>query len=113
MRSIIAATITMLPVRAAISDAKAERIVDAIWFIEGGQRAKAPYGILSVKVKDKDHARAVCKRTVINNYRRWEKAGKPGRYFDFLADRYCPPSADRVGNRNWKRNIRALTGEDI
>jgi hypothetical protein len=23
----------------------------------------------------------------------------------FLADRYCPPSADPIGNRNWRRNI--------
>lgn len=113
MKAALALAFTMLPLRAAIADAKAERIVDAIWFIEGGQQAKSPYGILSVKVRDKDHARSICKRTVVNNYARWEKAGRPGRYFDFLADRYCPPSADRVGNRNWKRNIRALMKEDI
>lgn len=25
-----------------------------------------------------------------------------------LADRYCPPSVDPAGNRNWKRNIHKL-----
>lgn len=83
-----------------------DTIADAIYQIEGGARARVPYGILSVKVRDKAHARRLCIQTIENNRKRWEKAGKPGEYLDFLADRYCPPSADAVGNRNWKRNIR-------
>ncbi len=87
-----------------------ETIADAIYKIEGGSRAKVPYGILSIPVKSEAHARRLCLNTIRNNRKRWERAGKPGEYLDFLADRYCPPSADEVGNRNWKRNIRAELG---
>src|SRR5690606_17751985 len=72
----------------AIDPAYEERIVDAIYVIEGGPRAKDTYGILSVKVKDEAEARRVCFNTVRNNWRRWEAAGRPGEYIDFLADRY-------------------------
>lgn len=86
----------------------AERMADAIYKAEGGRKARVPYGILSLKVRDAAHARQVCIRTILNNERRWIAAGRPGEYIDFLADRYCPPSVDPVGNRNWKRNIRKL-----
>lgn len=86
----------------------AERIADAIWRVEGGHRARVPYGILSVKVKDAAEARRVCLNTIRNNHRRWIAAGRPGDYLDFLADRYCPPSVDPAGNRNWKHNIKSL-----
>ena len=84
------------------------KIVDAIWVIEGGTRAKVPYGILSVKCSSKEECRRICFNTVRNNFRRWEKAGRPGQYLDFLADRYCPSSVDPVGNRNWKSNIKRM-----
>ena len=93
---------------AEIPPAYAERICTAIYWAEGGAKARVPYGILSVKVKDAAEARRVCLRTIRNNWRRWEKAGRPGAYLDFLADRYCPPSVDPTGNRNWRRNVRRL-----
>jgi hypothetical protein len=82
-------------------------IVAAIYIIEGGDNTRYPYGIKSVPVRDKAEARQVCENTVRNNLVCWERAGRPGEYLDFLADRYCPPSVDPVGNRNWKRNIRS------
>jgi hypothetical protein len=93
----------------ALTDAEVNLIVNKIYLVEGGDKAKVPYGILSIKVRDKEHARRICENTVRNNWRRWNEAGKPGRYFDYLGNRYCPVSHDRVGNRNWIRNIRALT----
>ena len=83
-------------------------VVFAIWLAEGGNRASVPYGILSVPVRDKAEARLVCQRTVTNNLRRWQAAGRPGCFYDFLADRYVPAAADRRGNVNWKRNVRVL-----
>jgi len=94
-----------LPLLAATDD----EIANAIYRIEGGARAKAPYGILSLKVSSKAMARRICLNTIRNNRARWIAAGRPGSYLDFLADRYCPPSVDPVGNRNWKRNVRKLT----
>lgn len=85
----------------------ADRIVQAIYVAEGGPKARVPFGILSVPVKDFADAKRICKNTVANNYRRWQTAGRPGAFLDFLADRYCPPKADPVGNTRWKRNVRA------
>ena len=87
-----------------------ERIVNAIYHAEGGPKARVPYGILSVKVRSQAEARRVCANTVRNNWARWEAAGRPGPFLDFLAARYCPPSADPAGHRNWKRNVRTFYG---
>lgn len=83
-------------------------VVAAIYRVEGGDKTKYPYGIKSVKVSGKDEAKRVCENTVRNNLARWRKAGAKGEYLDFLADRYCPPSADPKGNLNWKNNIKLI-----
>jgi hypothetical protein len=103
------ATFLLLSCRAlAASD---DAIADAIYRVEGGSRAKVPYGILSIKVRDEAHARRICLNTIKNNRVRWIKAGQPGAFLDYLADRYCPRSADPIGNKNWKRNIHKLVKE--
>lgn len=84
------------------------KIVDSIYLAEGGSKAKVPYGILSVKVSSKEEARRVCYNTVRNNWKRWEKAGRPGTYLEFLAKRYAPIGAknDPWGyNKNWLKNV--------
>lgn len=86
----------------------ANKIADKIYIIEGGAKTKWPYGIKSVKVKDKFEARRVCINTVKRSYVRWEKSGKKGSFIKFLADRYCPPSCDKIGNKNWIDNMRKL-----
>ena len=86
-----------------------DQIANAIYKLEGGKKAKAPYGILSMREKSPQHARQICMNTIRNSRARWLKAGRPGDELDYLADRYCPPSADPAGNRNWKRNIHKLT----
>lgn len=91
----------------ALNETEANRLADAIYVAEGGPKAKVPYGILSMKVRDKTHARHICLNTIQNNYRRWINGGKKGDFLDFLADRYCPPS-DCAGNQNWKRNVRQI-----
>jgi len=91
-----------------LSQRDVDRYVHAIYVAEGGAKAKVPYGILSVKVRDAAHARRVCGATVRNNWVRWEKAGKPGSFIAFLGARYCPPAADPVGHRNWVRNVASL-----
>ena len=91
----------------------ANRIADAIYRVEGGAKAKSPYGILSVKVANSTEARKICLNTIRNNHTRWIRAGKPGKFLDFLADRYCPKLADPIGNRNWKKNIKAISGLDF
>ena len=85
-----------------------ERLADAIYRAEGGAKARSPYGVLSVKVKDKADARRVCINSICNNIKRWEKAGKPGDFISFMADRWCPIASDPKGNANWKRNVKAI-----
>ena len=96
----------------AIEAQYAERIADAIYRAEGGSAAKVPYGILSVRVQNKEEARRVCLNTIRNNWQRWMDAGKPGDFIDFLGNRYCPPSADPVGNRNWRQNVKLFLARD-
>lgn len=88
-----------------------EQVVEAIYKAEGGERAKKPYGILSVPCSGKAECRNVCYNTVRNNWYRWDKAGRPGDYLEFLAKRYAPVGVanDPTGlNRNWVKNVRGL-----
>ena len=96
------------PSAAVIDHAYANSIVDAIWHIEGGSKTKYPFGIMSVKCAGYDECRKVSMNTVRNNWKRWQKAGRPGEYLDFLANKYCPIEHDPVGNANWKKNIRKV-----
>lgn len=50
-------------------------------------------------------ARAICLNTIRNSQARWRDAGAPGRFIEFLGNRYCPPSVDPVGNTNWVKNV--------
>lgn len=84
-------------------------LLSAIYIAEGGSNARVPYGILSVPVENITEARQVCKNTIENNITRWHNAGQTNIcYIDFLADRYCPPKADKQGNINWKKNVHEL-----
>lgn len=88
-----------------------DEIVDAIYLAEGGAKAKKPFGILSVECSDYADCRKVCFNTVRNNWFRWEKAGRPGEYLEFLARRYCPVGAandPRGLNRNWLGNVQGI-----
>ena len=90
---------------AGLPESKVAEIANAIYRIEGGDKARVPYGILSVKVKSREDARRICCNTVRNNYVRWQKAGAKGDYRLYLADVYCPKSSDPKGNKNWRNNI--------
>lgn len=106
---IVMMIVAVMPANAQeLASARVNQIVNGIYKVEGGARAKSPYGILSVKCKDKEECRKICAKTVKNTWQRWNKAGKPGAFLNYLADRYCPISADPKGNRNWKHNIKKL-----
>ena len=88
-----------------------DRMVSVIYRIEGGEATRWPYGIKSVKCADKAEAKRVCENTVRNNWVRWHKAGKPGSFTVFLANRYCPVAADANGNARWIANMTKIYGE--
>lgn len=85
----------------------AERVADAIRISEG-VRSRHPYGVLSVKVANEAEARAVTLSSIRNSRRRWEAAGRPGDWLDFMASRWVPKSADPVGHKNWLSNMRRI-----
>ncbi len=90
-----------------------DRLSQAIYKAEGGARAKKPFGILSVKCEGKEHCGRICRNTIRNNLKRWDKAGRKEPYLEFLAKRYAPIGAenDQNGlNRNWLKNVSAIYG---
>jgi hypothetical protein len=86
----------------------ANRIADKIYILEGGKNTKYPYGIRSVKAKNTLEARKICIRTINHKYQQWFASGHRGEFLDYLADKYCPKSADLTGNINWHKNIHRL-----
>jgi len=84
----------------------ANRMVDAIWHAEGGNRAKIPYGILAVRVHSTSEARSVCLVTVQRALARWRATGTQDNAVEFVSNTYCPVSCDPVGHWNWIRNVK-------
>ena len=99
-----------------------ERIANAIFRVEGGNKTKHPYGIMGHYTTDPRH---VCIVTINHAWKDFE--GKNGMtvsastrhsnqsvkvdevvtlpFIQFLGSRYCPPSCDPVGHRNWTNNV--------
>lgn len=107
---LLAAVLCLAAARAQAAELDTNKMVQAIYRAEGGDKTKHPYGVLSVKCADKAEAERVCRNTVVNNWNRWQKAGAHGDFVEFLANRYCPKSADPVGNARWKLNMRKIYG---
>jgi hypothetical protein len=83
-----------------------DKIVSAIWKIEGGAKTKYPYGIKSINTGgDVAKAKRICENTVSDNWKRWEASGKTNEFVVFLGNRYCPPDAHAL-NKNWVGNLK-------
>jgi hypothetical protein len=77
--------------------------------ITEGVHSKYAYGIRSIKYKNDLQARKICKNTVLHAWRDFKGCKTDLRAFiAYLGDRYCPKSADYVGNLRWKRNMYKL-----
>ena len=83
-------------------------IVAAIRIIEG-VHSTHPYGII---IKNhhytSEQARVICTRTILHYQRDYIKQHRHDDFLNYCADRYCPPSVDAIGNKNWKTNIHKL-----
>ena len=78
-------------------------VVAAIYITEGSSNTKHPYGIIPRYINTTP--KLACWNTV-SNFCIASKAEKVNREFICkLGDKYCPPSCDPVGNKNWKRNM--------
>jgi len=97
----------------ALAQPDFNEVVDAIYKTEGSEKAKKPFGILSVKCEGYDECRQICYNTVKNNWRRWENkthgAEKYNDYLSFLASRYAPIGVKNDPtnlNKNWVRLVK-------
>lgn len=89
-----------------------DKLVRAIYFVEGGAHAKFPFGIKSVRCEGYENCRCVCRNTVRNNILRWNKAGCPKDFISFLGTRYAPTS-DSPLNKNWIKNVRRIYDKEL
>lgn len=91
-----------------------DKIVSSIYKIEGGDKTKYPFGIKSIDCKgDYSKARKICTNTVRNNWVRFsnleiKERNKYHCFYEFLASKYCPPTADPEGYKNWIKNIHKM-----
>jgi hypothetical protein len=105
MKRILIISGCLLAVLATAGHPNPEKLADAIYRAEGGAKARVPYGVLSVRVKDAADARRITINSINNNWKRWEKANNNCTFIETMAKRWCPPSADPVGHKNWIKNV--------
>ena len=86
-----------------------KEIVEAIYVIEGKEKASKPYGIMLPKCswKNKAYCEKACYQTVANNRVRYSKARANQDYISFLAKKYAPVEAHPL-NKNWEPNLRKI-----
>jgi len=68
------------------------------------------FGVLSEQVNSPKQANKALNESISNSYLRWVKAGKPGRFVDFMQARWAPidaPNDPKDLNMNWSNNVRA------
>ncbi len=101
----------LLSISVSASNFTDDQICNAIYQAEGAEKAKKPFGILSVSCEGYDGCRQVCLNTVRNNRRRYADWGHKqfDTYLEFLWHRYCPPEAHPL-NKNWLGNVKYFLG---
>jgi len=78
-----------------------DRLLDAVWKAEGGEKARVPYGITTVRVNSPSHGRAIARRTLTRALN--ERPDLP--WIEATARVYCPAEADPNGHKAWKKNV--------
>ena len=73
------------------------------------------YGVRSIPTSSPEEADKILENSIKNNYIRWMQAGSPGKFVDFMQQRWAPIGAEndpRNLNMNWAPNVRgALQGQ--
>ena len=94
---------------AAFPDHSNDAIANAIYKAEGSEKAKKPYGILSVACEDEKECRKICLNTIRNQRVRHAKHDCGFTYLECLSRRYAPIGVanDPTGlNKNWLRLVK-------
>lgn len=86
-----------------------EKMANAIYLAEGGNKTRFPYGIKSLSVSDRNTARTICLKAIDRHWKLWSDDGQPGgfpRGFAIaMATHWCPFVTDPQGHTNWIRNV--------
>lgn len=85
-----------------------EKIADAIYWAEGGLKAKRPYGLI-LYPKSTKNFREVCLLHVRKYFDEWNR-NPSGDFIPYLAEHWAPtkgvsPSTAKL-NKNWLKNVR-------
>jgi len=76
----------------------------AIRLSENGAEGKE-FGILNPKANNLDKQAGWAAATIMKHHKRFGSSAVTQEFINSLADRYCPPTADPQGNKNWKINV--------
>jgi hypothetical protein len=82
------------------------QIAAAVKVAEGNPRN---HGVLSVPTANAGEASKVLSNSVYNNFVRWNQAGRPGKFVDFMQQRWAPIGVSNDPNnlnKNWAGNVR-------
>lgn len=104
----------------SINGYKISQYVQAIYYAEGGSKAKYSFGIHSVHYSSFAEAREICKRTVLYRYHiftRYAHRNYP-RFIDYLQASYCPTQSRNLSpreirlNQYWVKNVAYFLRKD-
>lgn len=82
------------------------QISSAVKVAEGNPRN---HGVLSVPTANEGQASTVLNNSIYNNFVRWDAAGRPGKFIDFVQQRWAPIGVANDPNnlnKNWSGNVR-------
>lgn len=82
------------------------QMANAVKVAEGNPRN---HGVLSVPTANEAGASKVLDDSIYNNFVRWDQAGRPGKFVDFMQQRWAPVGVSNDPhnlNRNWAPNVR-------
>jgi hypothetical protein len=93
------------------TEEKVNKMATAIYHAEGGGNAHYPYGIRSIPCSGNEHCRRICKNSIRNGLRRWNKSGRKVDFITHFGSRYAPTRGkiterERAVNPFWVKNVR-------
>lgn len=90
----------------AASDSYFNKLADAIYWAEGGEKSKKPYGLIKYNLKSKQAYRTQCIIHIKDYYKNWN--GK-GDFVNYLASKWSPTVGvskwEAAMNKNWIKNV--------
>lgn len=101
--------VILIPTALAYTD---EQVCNAIYIIEGKEKARQPYGVETIECKTEKRCRQICLNTIRNNRKRYADYGykQYDTYLEFLQSRYCPSSQNLC--ENWLPNLKFYLTKD-